>query len=166
MENLIYTVIFDAKFYLLHLCVSACLGTCVCVCVTEREREKERTQNSECFIVEGHLTHYKGYDYKHAHTTYTKQLTNNTKQTDKTKRNRKKKQTWTKTTTTTTTKTRKHPTPTPTKTNKKTNTATKYLQCRQHTSDTCKSKHCHIWLNTHYWGGGGGGGSIHLHLCS
>ena len=26
----------------------------------------------------------------HAHTTYTKQLTNNTKQTDKTKRNRKK----------------------------------------------------------------------------
>ena len=52
-------------------------------------RERERTQNSECFIVEGRLTHYKWYDYKHAHTTYTKQLTNNTKQTDKTKRNNK-----------------------------------------------------------------------------
>ena len=52
---------------------------------TERERE-----NSECFIVEGHLTHYKWYDYKHVHTTYIKQLSNNTKQTDKTKRNRKK----------------------------------------------------------------------------
>ena len=39
-----------------------------------RERERERTQNLECFIVEGHLTHYKWYDYKHAHTTYTKQL--------------------------------------------------------------------------------------------
>ena len=38
------------------------------------ERERERTQNLECFIVEGHLTHYKWYDYKHAHTTYTKQL--------------------------------------------------------------------------------------------
>ena len=62
----------------------------------EKERERERTQNSECFIVEGHLTHYKWYDYMHAHTTYTKQLTNNTKQTDKTKRNRKKKQTQTK----------------------------------------------------------------------
>ena len=35
------------------------------------------------------MTHYKWYDYKHAHTTYTKQLTNNTKQRDKTKRNRK-----------------------------------------------------------------------------
>ena len=45
-------------------------------------------QNSECFIVEGRLTHYKWYDYEHAHTTYTKQLTNNTKQTDKTIRNR------------------------------------------------------------------------------
>ena len=71
-----------------HLC--ACMHytktkqtVCVCVCV--------RTQNSECFIVESHLTHYKWYDYKHAHTTYTKQLTNNTKQTDKTKRSRKKK---------------------------------------------------------------------------
>ena len=41
-------------------------------------------------------THYKWYDYKHAHTTYTKQLTNNTKQTDKTKRSRKNKQTRTK----------------------------------------------------------------------
>ena len=58
--------------------------------------EEEGTQNSECFIVEGHLTHYKWYDYKQEHTTYTKQLTNNTKQTDKTKRNRKRKQTQTK----------------------------------------------------------------------
>ena len=102
----------------------------------------ERTQNSECFIVEGHLTHYKWYDYKHAHTTHTKQLTNNTKQTDKTKRSRKKKQTRTKIKTTRTKKRKK---------------ATKYSQCRRHTSDTYKSKHCHIWLNTHYWGGGGVG---------
>ena len=41
-------------------------------------RERENS-DSECFIVEGHLTHYKWYDYKHAPTTYTKQLTNNTK---------------------------------------------------------------------------------------
>ena len=61
------------------------------MCVCEREREL-RTQNSECFIVEGHLTHYKWYDYKHVHTTYIKQLSNNTKQTDKTKRSREKKQ--------------------------------------------------------------------------
>ena len=58
--------------------------------VTAYTHVPEKTQNSECFIVEGHLTHYKWYDYKHAHTTYTKQLTNNTKQTDKTKRSRKK----------------------------------------------------------------------------
>ena len=62
----------------------------------QRERQRQRIQNSECFIVEGHLIHYKWYDYKHAHTTYTKQLTNNTKQTDRTKRSRKKKQTRTK----------------------------------------------------------------------
>ena len=31
------------------------------------------------------MTHYKWYDYKHAHTIYTKELTNNNKQTDKTK---------------------------------------------------------------------------------
>ena len=37
------------------------------------------------------MTHYKWYDYKHAHTTYRKQLTNNTKQTDKTKRQKKRK---------------------------------------------------------------------------
>ena len=37
------------------------------------------------------MTHYKWYDYKHAHTTYRKQLTNNTKQTDKTKTKKKKK---------------------------------------------------------------------------
>ena len=36
------------------------------------------------------MTHYKWYDYKHAHTTYRKQLTNNTKQTDKTKRRKRK----------------------------------------------------------------------------
>ena len=35
------------------------------------------------------MTHYKWYDYKHAHTTYRKQLTNNTKQTDKTKKRKK-----------------------------------------------------------------------------
>ena len=34
------------------------------------------------------MTHYKWYNYKPAHTTYAKQLTYNTKQTDKTKRNR------------------------------------------------------------------------------
>ena len=56
-----------------------------------RRGDGKRPQNSECFIVEGLLTHYKWYDYKHAHTTDTKQLTNNTKQTDKTKRSRKKK---------------------------------------------------------------------------
>ena len=74
----------------------------MCMCVSararerererEKERERERDQNSECFIVEGLSTHYKWYDYKHAHTTYTKQLTNNTKQTDKIK-NKEKKQT-------------------------------------------------------------------------
>ncbi len=37
------------------------------------------------------MTHYKWYDYKHAHTTYRKQLTNNTKQTDKTKKRKKEK---------------------------------------------------------------------------
>ena len=37
------------------------------------------------------MTHYKWYDYKHAHTTYRKQLTNNTKQTDKTKKKRRRK---------------------------------------------------------------------------
>ena len=42
------------------------------------------------------MTHYKWYDYKHVHITYIKQLSNNTKQTDKTKRSRKKKQTRTK----------------------------------------------------------------------
>ena len=128
--------------------------------VTAREREL-----SEC-IVEGHLTHYKWYDYKHAHTTYTKQLTNNNKQTDKTKGNRRKKQTNKKRT-----KRRKeknnnknqHPTPPCAKRRKK---ATTYPRYRQHTSDTCTSKHCHIYLNTHYWGwggGGGGGGGILTH---
>ena len=42
------------------------------------ERERENS-DSECFIVEGRLTHYKWYDYKHARTTYTTQLTNNIK---------------------------------------------------------------------------------------
>ena len=54
---------------------------------THTHTHTHRSQNSECFMVQGH----KWYDYKHAHTTYTKQLTNNTKQTDKTKRNRTKK---------------------------------------------------------------------------
>ena len=62
------------------------------VCSTEREGGGERERdNSECFTVEGHLTHYKWYDYKHAHTTYTKQLTKQTrpkKQKQNKKRNR------------------------------------------------------------------------------
>ena len=118
------------------------------------ETERKRTQNSEFFIVEGHLTHYKRYDYKHAHTTYTKQLTNNTKQTDKTKRNRKKE-----TNTYKKEEEKKHPPPLPQhprpphKINEKKEKekGTKYPRCRQHTSDTCKSKYCHIW-DTHYWG--------------
>ena len=36
------------------------------------------------------MTHYKWYDHKHTQTSYTKQLTNNDKQTDKTKENKKK----------------------------------------------------------------------------
>ena len=64
--------------------------------VAQRERE-----NSQCFIVEGHLSHYKWYDYKHAHTTYTKHLTkqarpkpnhNKTKNKTKTKKQTRTKQ--------------------------------------------------------------------------
>ena len=51
----------------------------------ERERggegERGGRENSECFIVEGHLTHYKRYDYKQTQTSYTKQLTSNNKHT-------------------------------------------------------------------------------------
>ena len=59
--------------------------------VAQRGRGGGERDNSECFIVEGHLTHYKWYDYKHAHTTYTKQLTKQTrpkKQKQNKKRNR------------------------------------------------------------------------------
>ena len=95
---------------------------------TQRERE-----NSECFIVEGHLTRYKWYDYKHAHTTYTKH------------RRRKKGK-----------KREKKSTQTQKLNNNNNKKAENYPRCRQHTSVTCKSKHSHIWLNTHYGGGGGG----------
>ena len=106
------------------------------------------------------MTHNKWYDYKHAHTTYTKQLTNNTKQTDKTKRSRKKKQTRTKGKENKTKRQEQKPAthPQPPLQKRRRKKATKYPRCRQHTGDTCKSKHCHIWLNTHYWVGGGGGG--------
>ena len=63
----------------------------LCACVYARAPARvcvSLWENSECFIVEGHLTHYKWYDYKHAHTTYTKQLTNNTKQTRQRERER------------------------------------------------------------------------------
>ena len=80
-------------------------------------------EDSEDFIVEGHLTRYKWYDYKHAHTTYAKQLTNNTKQTQYKKKQKKE-----------------------TNTNKK---KRKEKKQRRHASDTYKSKYCHIWLNTH-----------------
>ena len=132
------------------------------------------------------MTHYKWYDYKHAHTTYRKQLTNNTKQTDKTKiRNKEKKKEKKKETNTNKKKTKQndknknqhpptpptHP-PRPPLQKKEEKKATKYSRCRRHTSDPYKSKHCHIWLNTHYWRGEEVGGwgvgeeSLHLHLCS
>ena len=141
----------------LDLCVCVCMCVCVCVCVWERERERERTQNSECFIVEGHLSHCKWYDYKHAHTTYRKQLTNNTKQTDKTKRPKRKRETKKRNkheqkenkTKTTRTKTRT-PLPPPPKKKKKKRKATMYSRCRRHTSDTYKSKHCRIWYSSAY----------------
>ena len=113
------------------------------------------------------MTHYKWYGYKHAHTTYTKQLTNNTKQTDKTKRSRKKKQTGTKRKQNKIKRQEPPPPPPPPhrQKTKQTKKATKDSRCRRHTSDTYKSKYCHIWLNTHYWGGeegwgGGEGGGI------
>ena len=67
------------------------------------------------------MTHYKWYDNKHVHTTYIKQLSNNTKQTDKTKRSRKKKQTRTKGKQNKTKRQEQKPAPThpPTRKNKK-----------------------------------------------
>ena len=135
--------------------------------VTAYTHVPEKTQNSECFIVEGHLTHYKWYDYKHAHTTYRKQLTNNTKQTDKTKKNKNKKQKTTKnkpetnTNKTKKTKTKKKqkrqeqkpatpPPPKKKKRKKARKKATMYSRCRRHTSDTYKSKHCRIWYSSAY----------------
>ena len=111
------------------------------------------------------MTHYKWYDYKHVHTTYIKQLSNNTKQTDKTKRSRKKKQTRTKGKEKKTKRQEQkpaptHPPPTATPQKKEKKKATKYSRCRRHTSDTYKSKHSHIWLNTHYGEGRRGGGGI------
>ena len=60
-----------------------------------------------------------------------------------------------KTTTTTTTTKNNQQTPHPPPPQE--NEEAEYSRCRQHTGVTCKSKHCHIWLNTYYGGGGGGG---------
>ena len=55
----------------------------------ERER-RGRRENSECFIVEAHLTHYKRYDYKHTHTDLLYKTANKQRQTHKTKPNKNK----------------------------------------------------------------------------
>ena len=124
-----------------------------CIWIGTGGREGGGTQNSECFIVKGHLTHYKWYDYKHAHTTYTKQLTKNTKQTDKTKKKQKKETNMNKKKTKQNDMNKnQHPPPPPRKKKQQSIHDVDDIQVIQ-----TKSKHCHIWLNTHCSGGEGGG---------